>query len=247
MGPERAPSGLLAGDELNEALRAAGAADAEANLGKSFGDVRAFQHLADFPVHPIDRLGRRAGRCDDDEPGVDDHAGHGFGDGRYLGPVREALAAEPSQRPDLAGLDHRSRCRERAHRGLDAAAAVGRYEERMHVLIDALASAFRPDAVNLFALHGYVVGGLAGGGERDAHVANEYGINAVHLPRAVEEVQTQEESTLFEIIREIPAAARPHEIETLELRIGGQAAELRSNALTVGTELQRWTEEARAA
>jgi exonuclease SbcD len=67
---------------------------------------------------------------------------------------------------------------------LDAAAAVGRYAERMRVLIDALSRAFRADAVNLLAAHCFVPGGRLGGGERDAQVANEYGIDAVHFPAA---------------------------------------------------------------
>jgi DNA repair protein SbcD/Mre11 len=67
---------------------------------------------------------------------------------------------------------------------LDAASAVGRYAERMRVLIEALTAAFRPDAVNVLAAHCFVPGARLGGGERDAHIANEYGIEAVHLPRA---------------------------------------------------------------
>ena len=67
---------------------------------------------------------------------------------------------------------------------LDGAGAVGRYAERMRVFIDALSSAFRPDAVNLLAAHCFVPGGRLGGGERDAQVANEYGVDAVHFPAA---------------------------------------------------------------
>ncbi len=65
---------------------------------------------------------------------------------------------------------------------LDAAQAVGRYAERMRVLIDALSASFRPDAVNLLAAHCFVPGGRLGGGERDAQIANEYGVEAVHFP-----------------------------------------------------------------
>ncbi len=65
---------------------------------------------------------------------------------------------------------------------LDAAQAVGRYAERMRVLIDALSASFRPGAVNLLAAHCFVPGGRLGGGERDAHIANEYGVEAVHFP-----------------------------------------------------------------
>jgi len=66
--------------------------------------------------------------------------------------------------------------------GLDAAQAAGRYAERMRLLIDALSQSFRPDAVNLLAAHCFVPGAKAGGGERDAHVANEYGVEAVYFP-----------------------------------------------------------------
>ncbi len=65
---------------------------------------------------------------------------------------------------------------------LDAAANSGLYSERMRALIAALCGAFRPDAVNILALHGYVRGAKLGGGERDAQVANEYGIEGVGFP-----------------------------------------------------------------
>jgi len=67
---------------------------------------------------------------------------------------------------------------------LDAAQSAGRYAERMRVLLGALASSFRPDAINLMAAHCFVPGSTMGGGERDAHVANEYGVDAVHFPSA---------------------------------------------------------------
>jgi exonuclease SbcD len=66
---------------------------------------------------------------------------------------------------------------------LDAAGNSGLYSERMRGLINALCGdAFRPDAVNILALHGYVRGAKLGGGERDAQVANEYGIEGVGFP-----------------------------------------------------------------
>jgi exonuclease SbcD len=67
---------------------------------------------------------------------------------------------------------------------LDGAEAAGRYAERMRVLIGALCSSFRPDAVNLVAAHCFVPGASAGGGERVAHLANEYGVEAVSFPAA---------------------------------------------------------------
>jgi exonuclease SbcD len=65
---------------------------------------------------------------------------------------------------------------------LDAAQAAGRYAERMRLLIDAMCAPFRADAVNLLAAHCFVPGGRLGGGERDAQIANEYGVEAVHFP-----------------------------------------------------------------
>jgi exonuclease SbcD len=66
--------------------------------------------------------------------------------------------------------------------GLDMAQSTGLYAERMRLLIDTLCRAFRPDAVNVLAAHCYVRGAKLGGGERDAQVANEYGIEGVQLP-----------------------------------------------------------------
>ena len=65
---------------------------------------------------------------------------------------------------------------------LDGAEAAGRYAERMRVLIGALCSGFRSDAVNLVAAHCFVPGASAGGGERVAHLVNEYGVEAVSFP-----------------------------------------------------------------
>jgi len=65
---------------------------------------------------------------------------------------------------------------------LDAAQASGLYTERMRLLIAALCSAFRADAVNVLALHGFVRGGLLGGGERDAQTIFDYAIEAAHFP-----------------------------------------------------------------
>ncbi|HEX5096039.1 MAG TPA: exonuclease subunit SbcD, partial [Acidimicrobiia bacterium] len=65
---------------------------------------------------------------------------------------------------------------------LDAADASDLYTERMRLLIETLCRAFRPDAVNLLAVHGFVRGGHLGGGERDAHTVFEYGIEGAHFP-----------------------------------------------------------------
>ena len=65
---------------------------------------------------------------------------------------------------------------------LDAAAAGHLYTDRMRRLISALCGAFRGDAVNVLAVHGFVRGGKLGGGERDAHTIFDYGIEAAHFP-----------------------------------------------------------------
>jgi DNA repair protein SbcD/Mre11 len=68
---------------------------------------------------------------------------------------------------------------------LDAAAAVGRYTERMHQIIGALTEPLRADAsgaVTVVAAHAFVRGGRLGGGERDAQTVYEYGIEANAFP-----------------------------------------------------------------
>lgn len=58
------------------------------------------------------------------------------------------------------------------------------YAERLHRILAALSEGFRPDRVNLIAGHLFVHGGSTGGGERQAHLVDEYGISAVDFPTA---------------------------------------------------------------
>jgi exonuclease SbcD len=56
------------------------------------------------------------------------------------------------------------------------------YADRMAAVLAALGSALGPDAVNVVAAHLFVTGGAAGGGERAAHLVDEYGVSAVDFP-----------------------------------------------------------------
>ena len=56
------------------------------------------------------------------------------------------------------------------------------YSERMRAVIGALTAGFTADSVNLLLAHAFVVGGVVGGGERQAHIVDEYAISAVDLP-----------------------------------------------------------------
>ncbi len=56
------------------------------------------------------------------------------------------------------------------------------YAERLHRILAALSDGFRADRVNLIVGHLFVHGGSTGGGERQAHLVDEYGISAVDFP-----------------------------------------------------------------
>jgi exonuclease SbcD len=56
------------------------------------------------------------------------------------------------------------------------------YSERMHRLITALAEPFHADTVNILAAHAFVLGGEAGGGERPAHLVEEYAVPGQAFP-----------------------------------------------------------------
>lgn len=58
---------------------------------------------------------------------------------------------------------------------------AGKFEERMGQVIDALTSSMGPDTVNVLLSHLTVHGGVAGGGERTAHVFG-YAIPSSHFP-----------------------------------------------------------------
>ncbi|MDH3678696.1 MAG: exonuclease subunit SbcD [Acidimicrobiia bacterium] len=56
------------------------------------------------------------------------------------------------------------------------------YSERLQAVLGALTSGFTGDAVNLVVAHAFVAGGVVGGGERAAHLVEEYAISAVDFP-----------------------------------------------------------------
>ena len=56
------------------------------------------------------------------------------------------------------------------------------YSERLRLLIDRLCEPFRSDTVNLFTTHAFVLGGQTGGGERPAHLVEEYAVTAQSFP-----------------------------------------------------------------
>ncbi len=56
------------------------------------------------------------------------------------------------------------------------------YAERLHRILAALGGGFRADRVNVIVGHLFVHGAASGGGERQAHLVDEYGISAVDFP-----------------------------------------------------------------
>ena len=61
-----------------------------------------------------------------------------------------------------------------------------RYSDRMRLLIDALCADFHADTVNILAVHAFVLGATTGGGgERPAHVVEEYAVTAPAFPPSI--------------------------------------------------------------
>jgi exonuclease SbcD len=56
------------------------------------------------------------------------------------------------------------------------------YADRIRAVIGALTSGFSGDTVNLIVAHLFVAGGTVGGGERSAHLVEEYGVSAQDFP-----------------------------------------------------------------
>lgn len=56
------------------------------------------------------------------------------------------------------------------------------YDERLRAVLAALCSGFAGDTVNLVAAHGFVEGGQLGGGERAAHIVEQYRISTQAFP-----------------------------------------------------------------
>ncbi len=62
------------------------------------------------------------------------------------------------------------------------------YGDRMQRLIAAVTAGMHPDNVNIMVAHAFVAGAAAGGGERAAHIADEYGVSAVDFPPSLQYV-----------------------------------------------------------
>lgn len=56
------------------------------------------------------------------------------------------------------------------------------YADRLQRVLAALCAGFSPERINVVVAHAFVHGGDAGGGERPAHLADEYGMSAVDFP-----------------------------------------------------------------
>jgi exonuclease SbcD len=65
---------------------------------------------------------------------------------------------------------------------LSAAEANQTYADHLSRMVAALTADFAPDAVNLLTTHVTVVGGRAGGGEREAHTIQAYAVPAAIFP-----------------------------------------------------------------
>jgi exonuclease SbcD len=59
------------------------------------------------------------------------------------------------------------------------------YSERMRLVLDALTADFERDTVNVLAAHAFVLGAEAGGGERAAHLVEEYAVTAQSFPPTI--------------------------------------------------------------
>jgi exonuclease SbcD len=59
------------------------------------------------------------------------------------------------------------------------------YSERLRLLIGALCEPFSGDTVNVLAAHTFVLGSEAGGGERAAHLVEEYAVTSQSFPSTI--------------------------------------------------------------
>lgn len=59
------------------------------------------------------------------------------------------------------------------------------YSERLRLLIDKMCDGFTGDTVNVLAAHAFVLGATAGGGERAAHLVDEYAVPSQSFPATI--------------------------------------------------------------
>jgi exonuclease SbcD len=106
---------------------------------------------------------------------VRDRAADHLIDGTTAGGERWRLVALPF-------LSQRYAVRATEMFALSAAEATQTYADHVGRLVAALTSSFDGDAVNLITAHLTVVGGVLGGGERDAHTIQSYAVPATVFP-----------------------------------------------------------------
>ena len=70
----------------------------------------------------------------------------------------------------------------------DAAQNAGTYAERYRAVVAALCAGFSTETVNLVMAHGFVRGGVLGGGERDAQSIEDYWVDASVFPPSAQYV-----------------------------------------------------------
>ena len=87
--------------------------------------------------------------------------------------TKVAVVPFPSQRYIVTATDLMA---------LDADQHGGRYAERVRQAVEALTQGFGDDTVNLLVAHLMVVGGKAGGGERTAHLFDDYSVPTTAFP-----------------------------------------------------------------
>jgi exonuclease SbcD len=59
------------------------------------------------------------------------------------------------------------------------------YSERLRLVLDALCADFQHGTVNVLAAHGFVLGSETGGGERAAHLVEEYALTSQSFPATI--------------------------------------------------------------
>jgi DNA repair protein SbcD/Mre11 len=59
------------------------------------------------------------------------------------------------------------------------------YSDRLRLLIDVLCSGFGVDTVNVLVAHTFVLGAVPGGGERAAHLVDEYAVTSQSFPATI--------------------------------------------------------------
>jgi exonuclease SbcD len=91
-------------------------------------------------------------------------------------------AGEPARIAMLPWVSQRYAMKAADLFALDAGKAANHYAQRVQLLIEALSAGFRDDAVNLIAAHCFAVGGVLGGGERDAQTIFAYHVDPSAFP-----------------------------------------------------------------